>query len=728
MKRQMASHSSPIAALSQLLQTDTGTGPTPCLPQQASPKQIAKRRHRLQMARTRYNYMLTYIDSVPLSACVPKKEKFSADYRALVEKVIAKLAENFRDVVLALYKVQFSGDLPLDLLEQLRRNPEKVVRQWAAVLAAMQQDGSAAPGVEAGQRALLHALKQLAHLPGDIEKLVLGLQDVSQQLAQEGPTAILKSLLRQTMATDGARNFLRAGSMADFEALYPSLPLPLALAIEPKDWMQGDDLPCLQDWFFGYLQSAGFNTTLLRGVVEQAQPGCLTLAQLQQKMPIDDAIFQRVLGDNAPTLQRALEWKRLYVVDFHCLQDAKNSVLNGQERFMSAPIVLLYWNPVPPAGYPPGQGVLQPVAIQLAQQHDPESAPIFTPNDSANANDANLLKWKLAKYIVNAMQAIHHESIAHFGECHLAIEPVILATRRQLAHNHPLAILLQPHLRFTIHLNDTARNNLIAPGGVVAVNVGPDLASTLELVRQASLQRRFDDCNPERLFGLRALDGLPEFPFRDDTLLLWQAIKSFVSDYLRLYYSSDQMVQQDAELQGWVNELVSPRHAGFQGMRGLKQTGDPQQPVQIDNLDYLIEVVSYILYLAGPKHAAVNYAQYPLMSFGPCVMGAVYQSAPTRSTVLASEQDCLPWYSPLDVTLYTFSFEYLLSNVQYDRFGHYGGTPSVPYFADPRVAEILADFQERLAAAEAEIRRRNRGRAVPYLFQLPSRIPNSVSI
>lgn len=703
---------------------------TPCLPQHANEKQAAKRQFQLKMARTNYNYTLTYIDGLPFSANVPKAEKFTEDYRALVAMVIGKVSDNFFQVVLSFFKMQFAQTLPPHFFDSLQRNPEKFAKQWRELQQDLAQSVADGGQGTVRHKSILQALSQLAHLPQDLEKMLGGLARIQADLRRDGPTAALKSMLHYTLANTEGRKFVQASSMNDFADLYPRLPTPQALQIQPQAWMQGEQLPCLQDWYFGYLQVAGFNTTLLRGVSATEVGGAdfPSLASLLQKMPLTDEIFQRVIGDAGMSLQRAAELKRLYVCDYGFLQGKKNSVLHGRERYLSAAVALFYWNPVAPPGYAPGAGAMQPVAIQLAQQHDVETAPIFTPNDSANANDGNGLKWQVAKYIVNAMQAIHHESVAHFGACHLAIEPVVLATHRQLAARHPVHILLKPHLRFTIHINSTARANLIVPGGVVETNVGPDLDSSLEMVREAFLARKVDDCHPERMFGLRGLDSLPDFPFRDDTLLLWRAIKNYVAAYLRLYYASDADVQQDTELQAWVNELVSPKHAAFRGMDGLRQTGNPAQPVEIDHLDYLIEIIAYFIYLAGPQHSSVNNAQFPLMSFAPCVMGTVYHPAPSQSTQLETEEDCLRWYPPMDVVLYTFSFEYLLSNVQYDRLGEYGGTPSMPYFKDSRAHEVLADFQQELAQIEAEIRLRNRKRPMPYLLQLPSAIANSTSI
>ena len=88
----------------------------------------------------------------------------------------------------------------------------------------------------------------------------------------------------------------------------------------------------------------------------------------------------------------------------------------------------------------------------------------------------------------------------------------------------------------------------------------------------------------------------------------------------------------------------------------------------------------------------------------------------------------MAWYPPLDVALYGACFEFLLSAVQYDQYGYYELNPRDPYFTDPRVKPLVADLQDALALIEIEIRRRNRERPLLYPYQLPSQIPNSISI
>lgn len=704
------------------------TAVIPSLPQQDSVELQQQRAFQLSMARTEYNYMRSYLESVPMSADLPSQEKFTLDYEAQVLKVFAPLAENFKQAVTLLLERELSDDMPTDALRAVEEAFEKLSDEFSLLRPG--RDMKDLHAFLEAVAALPKAIEGMTRLPRDLEKMFSGLDAVFKDLMANGPTAFLKSTLYDMLSTDHGRNYLRPRSVQDYQDQFISLPKPLMLSIEPQPWMPSNaGLPCEHDWFFGHLQIAGFNTTQLRGVVLERgkQRDAAVLSELQTKCPITDAMLQSVSGDAGITLAQACREHRLFVVDYAQLVGVKTNSLHDEQRYIAAPIAVFYWNPSPPPGFPPA-GAMQPIAIQLGQSHDAESTPIFTPNDCAGADDANGYKWKIAKYIVNAVCAIQHESVAHLGDCHLIIEPMVVAMHRQLAETHPLYKLLIPHFRFTININDDAIHSLVVPGGVVACNVGIDIESSLGMVSSAHRAWRWDERTPERQFALRAVDQMAEFPFRDDTLLLWKAIKQYVNNYVRLYYRNDQDVAEDSELQGWIYELTAPEYCGFQGLDGLQPSGDPKRPWKLDSLDYLIEMISLIIYTAGPLHASVNYAQFPLMSYVPGVSGSVYREPPTRATRIESEQDCLSWYTPLDVSLYGASFEFLLSAVQYDTFGRYEHNPRDPYFNDPRVEPIVADLQAELARIETEIRRRNQSRPMPYPFQLPSQIPNSISI
>lgn len=701
------------------------------LPQHQTQEERDARQYDLSLQRLEYNYMRSYpsLENVPVSAELPEQEMYDSRYEQLVDDAQNYISHNFQTTLFRLLEKQFNDNFEKANLGAFRETGQ-LLQNEAGLLDFFKDITK----ITATLPSLVqNAADHLSHYPGDIRKLVQGFLKVQEQTKIEGPTAYLKSLLHDMLADDPQRDYLIAQSLEDYKQLHQQLPTPLVLDVPRQGWMTNDSMPCEQDWFFGHIQTAGFNTTTLVGVTASQTENrmAMPLSKLLAKMPLSDSQFQQEIGDSTMTLQRAAELKRLYVCDYAMFEGAPAIKHHGLQRYVVSPIALFYWNPHPPAGYyPDGPGVLQPVAVQCNQQYDSTQNPIFTPKDSCNANDDNGLKWKLAKFLVNTTCAIHHESIAHFGACHLTVEPAVLATRRQLSNRHPLFKLLIPHFRFNININDDARHKLIAPGGVIATNVGPAISATLNAIAEARLSWQWDENRPDRLFKLRGVDGesLPEFAFRDDTLLLWRAIKDYVDAYVRYYYKSDRDVAEDSELQNWIHEMTDSLYAGYKGMNGLEQTGDEKRPYKLTSLDYLIDIIAQLIYMAGPLHAGVNYAQYPLMSYMPCIGGTIYHPAPTRDTQLNCDKDLLKWYPPLDVALYTFSFEYLLSSVQYDKLGYYDENLRHPYFTEPDIAEIVADFQEALSLIEVEIRKRNRQRAYPYTFQLPSRIPNSISI
>ena len=95
----------------------------PTLPQQDAPEQQAARAFELATARTNYNYMLSYLDAVPMSADLPGPEKFTLDYEAQVLKVFPPMLENFKSVIQMLLERELQGDLPTQALADIRGRP-----------------------------------------------------------------------------------------------------------------------------------------------------------------------------------------------------------------------------------------------------------------------------------------------------------------------------------------------------------------------------------------------------------------------------------------------------------------------------------------------------------------------------------------------------------------------------------------------------------------------------
>jgi arachidonate 15-lipoxygenase len=314
---------------------------------------------------------------------------------------------------------------------------------------------------------------------------------------------------------------------------------------------------------------------------------------------------------------------------------------------------------------------------------------------------------------------IFDELVSHLSHTHLVAEAFVLATATELALNHPLAILLRPHFQFTLAINSLAESELINPGGFVDRLLAGTLEASIELIKSSYRQRldNFADYALPKELALRQVQDtslLPDYPYRDDALLLWQATETYVKDYLSLYYTSDADVNEDTELQAWARKLMSSEGGGI---KKLVSDGE------LDTLAKLVEVVTQIIFVAGPQHAAVNYPQYDYLAFSPNIPLAGYQSPPKA----AEEVDInyiLRLLPPQAQAAYQLEIMQTLTAFQFNRFGY----PSRSAFPDQRAYPILAVFQAKLTAIENEIERRNLTRFTPYIFLKPSRIPNSINI
>lgn len=208
-------------------------------------------------------------------------------------------------------------------------------------------------------------------------------------------------------------------------------------------------------------------------------------------------------------------------------------------------------------------------------------------------------------------------------------------------------------------------------------------------------------------------EAFPNYPYRDDSLLYWDAIHEWVNAYLRLYYPNDAEIQRDTELQAWTRELAADNGGRI---KGLPNDG------AIQRIEELIEVATFVIYTCSVQHAAVNFPQYDCMSYAPNMPLAGYRPAPTTKTG-ATEADFVAMLPTLDMAELQMDLGYLLGTVHYTQLGQYERNQ----FRDQRVAAPLQAFQQRLAGIGRTIDERNQTRR-PYETLAPLGIPQSINI
>jgi arachidonate 15-lipoxygenase len=488
---------------------------------------------------------------------------------------------------------------------------------------------------------------------------------------------------------DRERDVDIATCLEDYDRQFATIPLP-AIASHFQE-----------DEFFAYLRIAGPNPAMLERV--RSLFGDI----LSQKFPVTNEQYQDVMGCE-DSLERAQIEGRLYLADYAILCGAINGTYpDTHQKYIEAPQALFA---VPQVGSPSRN--LRPVAIQCGQVPS-STTPISIPSTDC---ESERYAWEMAKAVVQVADSNYHEAVAHLGRTHLFIGPFVMATHRQLLPTHPLSILLRPHFEGTLNINNGAQSRLIAPKG----GVDSSLAATIDSARALTVvglqTYGFNKAMlPKQLEqrGVADPETFPLYPYRDDAILLWEAIRGWVKAYLSLYYADDIAVQQDRALQNWVAELLA-----FDGGRVI----DFGEAGKIQTLNYLIEAVTLIIFTASAQHAAVNFPQGDIMTYTPAMPLAGYAPAPTSTT--ASEGEYFTQLPPLHQAQGQLELCYLLGQVYHTVLGQY----DAGWFADDRVQAPLQQFQSRLVEIETAIATRNQSRPYPYSYLQPSKIPQSINI
>ena len=222
------------------------------------------------------------------------------------------------------------------------------------------------------------------------------------------------------------------------------------------------------------------------------------------------------------------------------------------------------------------------------------------------------------------------------------MEAYAVATMRNLPDAHPLCRLLQPHYRYTIGINTAARLKLINKGGLI-----DQIFSLGENGKEAFFQRA---CKVYNVQGANVKDNvkkrgvddknlLPNYYYRDDGLLIWDAIESYVREIIGIFYKSDEDVKEDTEVQSWANDVHFHAFPGYDGApdgHGF--------PDKMESREDLILYCTLIMFTGSAQHAAVNFGQFDIYGFAPNAPFTLHKPPPNKKgvTTFAHVLESLP--------------------------------------------------------------------------------------
>uniref|UniRef100_A0A8C1M7D8 Arachidonate 12-lipoxygenase n=1 Tax=Cyprinus carpio TaxID=7962 RepID=A0A8C1M7D8_CYPCA len=398
-----------------------------------------------------------------------------------------------------------------------------------------------------------------------------------------------------------------------------------------------------EDSFFGYQFLNGSNPRMITRCKE-----------LPSNFPVTGDMVQSSLIPTT-TLKEELKKGNIFLIDHAVMDGIPANVIRDKAQHIAAPLCLLYEHP---------EKGLIPIAIQLEQKPDKDT-PLFLPSDPP-------LAWLLAKMWVRHSEFQVFQLLSHLLRTHLVVEVICVATLRQLPAVHPIYKLLAPHLRYTLEINCRGRTQLLSPDGIFkrVVSTGGDGLLILaqreyKVLTYRSLQPKFD-------FLDRGVTKLRDYFYRDHSLML------FVSGIVSLYYKSDLEVEQDSEIQAWINDVAVEGFVDFDWCAWVPNT--------------------------------------------PCTMR---HPPPTDKDAVTMDliMDTLPDISQSCVQM---AITWHLGRAQPDAIPM--GQYVEQYFTEPAALKVIDKFRKELKELEEDIIAQNEGLELQYLYLCPSRIENSITI
>ncbi|MBN3298316.1 LOX5 lipoxygenase, partial [Amia calva] len=429
-----------------------------------------------------------------------------------------------------------------------------------------------------------------------------------------------------------------------------------------------------EDWFFGYQFLNGSNPRMIKR--------CQTLPK---NFPVEGGMVQASLGPRK-TLAKEMKAGNIYLVDYAVMDGIPANVIRGRQQHLAAPLCLLYAHP--------DQGLI-PVAIQLGQTAGLD-CPVFLPSDPP-------LAWLLAKIWVRHAEFQIFQVLSHLLRTHLVVEVFCVATLRQLPAVHPIYKLLAPHLRYTLEINCRGRTQLISADGIFKRVVSTGGAGLLILAQREYKVLTYESLQPIKDFQQRGVNQLRDYFYKEDSLMLWDAIHSFVSGMVDLYYSSDKEVHKDTELQAWIQGLSS----------------------ELKTRKELSTLLSVVIFTCSAQHAATNNGQFDWCAWVPNTPCTMRRPPPTckDSITMDTIMETLPDISQSCVQM---AITWHLGRAQPNAIplGQY----TEQYFSELPAQELIKGFRQELHDIEDTIVKRNQGLEPQYLYLCPSRVENSITI
>ncbi|KAG1705455.1 Arachidonate 12-lipoxygenase, epidermal-type [Nymphon striatum] len=343
--------------------------------------------------------------------------------------------------------------------------------------------------------------------------------------------------------------------------------------------------------------------------------------------------IENLLGGKS--VHKAKHEKRLFILDLE--------VLDGVDQLW-APFALFYLK---------NNGKLRPLAIQPTRDR-PDNI-VFYPDDPPNA-------WRLAKMYYNGMESIHHQIKTHFDNSHLFVDNAAILLYRHVSPSHPIHKLLKPHFFMMFGNNLKGQSAIFGQGRFLdRIMTGGRIPGQVVAAKEG-FKLTYKELNPVVNNLVREIQSIKVYPYRDRSIPLYYAIRSYVQEILENYYRKYQNeysknsclkivyftmctiillckdrhkdVAKDSEIQTWRTMLEKSMVYGGAGIQHLPGSSKGSM-----NLNDLVDIVTTVLFQATAYHSAVNGGMFDNYGIPANYPFGLRKPPPTTKDI--SEQDIL---------------------------------------------------------------------------------------
>lgn len=400
-------------------------------------------------------------------------------------------------------------------------------------------------------------------------------------------------------------------------------PMPRGILSKESDFWKDDE--CFADQYLN-----GCNPT----IIEKPK----SMEQVNNFMPKE--LFA-VCDEYNRSIEQLFKAGELYWADYSILTtqgiaealDKKSGAYTNSIFFDFAPKMTKYFYAPFVAFYKNKSGRLRVLGIVLTRSKTKTN---FVYNAKTCISNPNI--YVLAKMHVACADNQLHQFYFHLGRCHLVFEPFGVAVRNvfkfgsEIANEHAVGKLLQPHFHDHMAINWLARNTLIAHGddAIAFTDAGFALGKEGGVALLAKKYRSWkleDQAFPVQLekrgFNPEGNDGLDTYYYRTDGMRIWKALRQYVQMVLEAFYRGnsdeerDAKIAQDEILDAWCDEMRDPKRAFV-----------PSFPAKFKTLDDLCQTITTIIYNVSAEHAAVNASQKRYLAYVPNRPNALFRPVP----------------------------------------------------------------------------------------------------